>query len=464
MSDLSRRILDVLPARSLELYAFLSVVRVRETRQIETACITCAQSPELLLNPDFVAEHCRTDEHLFMLVMHELHHVVLGHTRLFPRATPARNVVFDAVINAMICRRFPQPEFTSFLTDYYPAGRMPFALLRPPGPGTPEAAKPALDILYGDHARFATYHDVWLALLDSLPAAALAGPGAPDAPGAPGEPVLLGSHAAPGGGEPEDPAEQPGGAILSELLTEMLAKWPAPDRPLAGRDRGAADRERAFDGPDAPDATLRRGVRRLMRRALESGPAEARRRGACVRPVAVQTVLPTLADRSHAAREAVRGVELLWRAEPPAPRPAPRTNRRAFAYLDVSGSVAARVPAAAAVLEPWVRAGRCRLHVFSTVVHPATPDDLRRRAFASTGGTDIDCVLEHVLSLPPRERPHGIVLVTDGYVGRPDPALLARLRAARIRLHVGLLGTDEAASHDPAADLRSAASSILPLS
>ncbi len=455
---LLRRILDVLPARSLELYAFLSVVRLRLTRETETACITCAQSPELLLNPDFVAARCRTDEHLFLLVLHELHHVILGHTRLFPRATFARNVVFDAVINAMLCRRFPGEAYTSFLTDYYPADQMPFALLRPPGPGTPEAAKPALDILYGDHARFATYHDVWLALLDALPDGVLE---LPDAAG--GGPILLGSHAAPGAAEPEDPAEQPGGRLLAELLTEMLAKWPAPDRPLAGRDRGSADRERRFDGPDDPDAALRRGIRRLMRRALEPGPADVRRRGASLRPVAVETVLPTLADRSHAAREAVRGVELLWRAAPPARRPAPRTDRRAFAYLDVSGSVAEAVPAAAAALEPWVRAGRCALHVFSTEVHPATPDALRRRAFSSTGGTDIACVLEHVLSLPPRERPHGIVLVTDGYVGRPDPALLARFRAARIRLHVGLLDPAPGGP-DPSRDLRDLASSLLPLS
>ena len=36
------------------------------------------------------------DEHLFLLVMHELHHVLLGHTRLFPRASRAHNIAFDA--------------------------------------------------------------------------------------------------------------------------------------------------------------------------------------------------------------------------------------------------------------------------------------------------------------------------------------------------------------------------------
>ena len=73
------------------------------------------------------------DAHLFMLVMHELYHVILGHTTLFPHATEVRNIVFDAVINAILCSLFPKPEFTSFFTDYNPSDKMPFALLRPKG-------------------------------------------------------------------------------------------------------------------------------------------------------------------------------------------------------------------------------------------------------------------------------------------------------------------------------------------
>ena len=459
------RILDVLPARSMEMYAFLSVVRIRLMHETETACITCAESPELWLNPDFLEEHCRTDEHLFMLVMHELHHVILGHTRLFPRATTARNIVFDAVINAMLCHRFPDEAYTSFLTDYYPSDQMPFALLRPPGSGTPETAKPALAMLYGKNSRFATYHDVWHALLSEFAdGVVLCDGGIASAGIASGKPLLLGSHIGKDGdGEPEDPAEQLGGRILSELLTEMLAKWPAPDKPLEGRDRGSEMRCRTFDAPNDPAAALRRGIRRLMRRALEPGPAEVRRCGACARPVIVSTVLPTLSDRAHAAREAVRGIELLWRAEPVEHRLSPRSNRRAFVYLDVSGSIAERVPAAAAALEPYVRNGHCRLHVFSTEVRSATPDDLRRRAFQSSGGTDIGCVLEHALSLPARERPRSIVVITDGFTGRPNPALLAHFRAARMHLHVGLLDTPSTISHDPARDLREVASSIASL-
>ena len=181
------RILDVIPPHSFEMATFLSLFRVRFSDKTETACVTCGDSPELLLNRDFVAAHCPTDEHLFMLVMHELYHVILGHTALFPRSSEVRNIVFDAVINAILCSLFPNPAFTSFFTDYYPSDQMPFALLRPKGEGTPPAAEAALKRLY-DGSGAGTYHDVYEALLASgcVREIAMSSVG--------GKPLLLGSH------------------------------------------------------------------------------------------------------------------------------------------------------------------------------------------------------------------------------------------------------------------------------
>ncbi|MBK6407039.1 MAG: hypothetical protein IPF66_19690 [Holophagales bacterium] len=107
---LALRLLNALPAGAYEVTALLGLLRIEESRDVPTAAVTCERRPVLKLNPDFLGEHCASDEHLFMLVMHELHHVLLGHTRLFPRATPLHNVAFDAVINALLCTRFPQPR------------------------------------------------------------------------------------------------------------------------------------------------------------------------------------------------------------------------------------------------------------------------------------------------------------------------------------------------------------------
>ena len=134
-----------IPARSYEMNALLSLLRDRGHRAVPTAAVSCERRPVLLINPDFVEAHCRTDEHLFLLVMHELHHVLLGHTRLFTRPTPAHNLAFDAVINAMLVARFPQQAYTSFFTNLYGAETAALRLLAPPatpatrGPGAARA-------------------------------------------------------------------------------------------------------------------------------------------------------------------------------------------------------------------------------------------------------------------------------------------------------------------------------------
>lgn len=463
------RILDVVPPRSFELATFFSLFRVRFSDAVETACVTCGNAPELLLNKAFVETHCRTGEHLFMLVMHELYHVILGHTTLFPHATEVRNLVFDAVINAILCTLFPQPAFMSFFTNYYPADKMPFALLRPKGAGTPPEAEDALRLLYGG-SDTGTYQDVFEALIGSGCLLAIVPPVgrgvsegdldlgdlSEDGNGG-GKPVLLGSH---GQGKADDGDMSSG---MKDLLHEIISKWPSPDRPLAGRDLGAAERPHDFDTASDPAAALRRGLRRLMRRAALPGLREMRRRAVHEVVCEADTFLPEGRDRTHAAREAVLGVggALVYRSSLRARHPVMSDNRQAYVYFDVSGSVADQVPSVAQALLPYCRKGLCTVHVFSTVVRPASAHDLAARKFSSTGGTDIDCVLRHALGLPPRRRPRAVVVVTDGFTGCPNAGLAARFRAAGMRLFVGLVKTDP--GYDQEADLSSIADTFIKL-
>ena len=424
------RILDVIPPRSFELTTFLTLFRVRFSEKTKTACVTCGESPELLLNKDFIEAHCQTNEHLFMLVMHELYHVILGHTTLFPRATEVRNLVFDAVINAILCSLFPTPEFTSFFTDYYPSDKMPFALLRPKGEGTPLAAESALKLLYGG-SDTGTYHDVYEALLKSGCVKEIKLVFKCD--GKDGEPLLLGSHDE----ENEEMSQE-----MKDLIHKIISKWPSPDRPLQGQDLGAEEREHGFDAEADPTTRLRRGIRRLMRQAAIPGKKEVRRRSVREMVCETATFLPDWHDRAHEAREVAFGDALIYSTTTRLQRPSSRDNRQAFVYFDVSGSVAEQVPSVAQTLLPYCRGGLCTVHVFSTVVHPASVRDLAARKFSSTGGTDIDCVLKHILELPPRRRPRAVVVVTDGFTGVPDAALAARFHAAGMRLFVGLVKSD----------------------
>ncbi len=453
------RILNVLPAHSFEMLTFFSLFQVRFSDKVETACVTCREAPEMLLNKAFIESHCKTDEHLLMLVMHELYHVILGHTRLFPRSTPKLNVIFDAVINAILCSLFPAKEYTSFFTSYYPADEMPFALLRPPGDGTPPEAKEALRLLYGENG-CATYYDVAQALADMPDAIILrlragdeAEGGMPEKDPDDDAPVLLGSHS---GDEEKPPSPE-----LTELLNKIIAKWPCPDRLLPGRDMGGEEREREFEDDDAGDAALARAMRRLMGMATLPGPAELRRRAVHEIASESSTFLPSWTDRTHEAREIALGEALLWRTQTAIRRPVCRDRRKTFVYLDVSGSLSAKVATLADAIEPFFRKGLCTVHVFSTVVAETTVKDLSAARFRTTGGTDIDCVFEHALSLPARKRPKSIVVVTDGFTGSPAPALAERFRAAGMKMFVGLVG--DGSGHDASRDLDSIATQFVKL-
>ena len=396
--------------------------------------MTCETVPELLLNKSFVARHCATDEHLFMLVMHELYHVILGHTALFPRPTEIHNLAFDAVINAMLCTLFPDPAFTSFFTDFYPSDEMPYALLRPKGDGTPPAAEAALRLLY-DKSGTATYHDVFQALVGCLKVVLVAG-GAGGADG--DEPCLLGSHGK-GGGKGGDDSQL--SSEMKALIETATSKWPHPPRTFGGRGAGSREENRDFGAAERSGVTLRRGVARLMRRASLPGPREVRAAAVHCQTIETATFLPEWRDRTHPARELALGDALLYRGTCVVSRRTLRDDRQAFVYFDVSGSVADDVPSVAAALLPHCRRGRCRVHVFSTIVRPASVRDLAANRFSSTGGTSINCVMEHVLALPPRRRPHSVVVITDGDTGKPKAEDAARFRAAGMRLYVGLVGS-----------------------
>jgi hypothetical protein len=132
MSALAERILDAFPAGQYGLAALLRLLDIIETTDVPTAAVELALQPRMKINPVFVSEKAETPEKLLMLVMHELHHVLLGHTKLFQRLSTADNFVFDAVINSLLCRMFPQAEYVAFFTGQNSDASFPDCLLRPP--------------------------------------------------------------------------------------------------------------------------------------------------------------------------------------------------------------------------------------------------------------------------------------------------------------------------------------------
>jgi hypothetical protein len=406
--SISERILDCFPSGTYALHALLQLVEIVETTKVDTAAVECVIQPRMLINPEFVETWAATPEKLLMLVLHELHHVLLGHTRLFPCVTLVDNLVFDAVINALLSRMFPAPEHISFFTGFYSDEKFPECLLRPPAGWTPKHYPATPAALHGSKrrklaavhkalysAKGATYHDIFDALRGQLTESMVQGV------------VLIGDHdgkeAIAGHFEARSP-------LLMNAVRQIVERWPQPPDPIAGRSFADLLKEEQVGTERKPsNAKILAGLFRRIALAGSEGRCSSRIGEASYE---VATPIPGF-DRRSLVLEALGAPNLLHLAQI---RHRSRIASQAVhVYVDVSGSIGDLKAALYGALldcrecvHPWV-------HLFSTEVVDVTFAQLRAGVCKSTGGTSIDCVAGHMQ----RNRVKRAVFLTDGYVGRP---------------------------------------------
>ncbi len=434
-----QRIFNVLPAASYQMEKLFGLFDIEFSEETETAAVECRTTPRLLLNKGFLDKHCQEDGDLFLLILHELYHVILGHTRLFPRVTPIDNIVFDAVINSMLSRTVGRTVGTGLFTSTNSYDSLPERLLRPP-PGWPNECESALaalpyeeqriiGLLYGpEPPSQLTYLDIYELLLQEL-----SGSEVPDV-------LLLGSHG----------TEQKADGLLKEAVRRIVEGWPPPPFRIAGRDQGRSAEDFWLPTADQPGCNFRKAFESVLRKCgLRAGPGAAvYRRQVVASPRSVETVLPNPRDRRIPALRAVFGqAPLFYRNELSERRPRPVRVPIVHLYLDVSGSMTACLPYLSAGCRDPFKSGELKIFAFSTVVSQCKGHDLSKEPVRNTRGTDINCVLEHMLGIPAKCRPKVILIATDGYVGPGRSNLIAKLD--RTRVFVALTESGHAADLQP---------------
>ena len=456
---LRERIFSVLPAASFHLDRLLQLLDIVESDRSPTACIECSTQPRLHINPRFLAEQCPQDEDLFLLVLHELYHVVLGHTRLFARITPLDNLVFDAVINAMLCHQFREGRYTQFFQRMNSWDSFPARLLRPP-PGWPDHPEPlpsdasaaevrVVELLYGNDTTTVTYLDVFNALKVSL---AQSG----DAISTIGV-TLLGDHS----GENQSGADDEAvlhDETLRQVFRKIVEGWPPPPKPIAGRDEGRTPEEFYLPPSDTAQSQFLQALGRLLRKAgiLQPSSSYSTRAWRNSEQEREQwTVLPQSRDRRAAAWAQLTGARpVFYQAQTIQPRRVLGPQEVAHVYFDISGSMTELLPMLGQALDRPHRRGLARLHAFSTVVAAVDPRrPLAKQPIRNTGGTDINCVLDHLAALKPRETPRRVLLLTDGYTGQPRHEVMKELERRHVQFFVGLVGKNVSRELEPLAKL-----------
>lgn len=449
------RLLACLPAATLEMETFCRLAGIKTTRDIPTAAVEVAYRPRLLLNPDFIAQRCQRDEHLFLLVMHELWHIILAHTRLYPRPTMAHNIAFDAIINAALTHQFPQPEFRGFFESINQADIFPGCLLRPPEgypnhpqypPDVPPGTLGIMQRLYpppgsAQHISKPLYREILDLLQNYIRDMIAQGKMMV-------EPVLIGDH----------DGDQEGQTLLDPIMREgmrrIMDSLPRSLMQSGKRGSGSAMSDR-YSAVSAATEDARRVFSRVLQRCLGPRYGAQRRRSRLPIPgMSGNSVIPNAHDRMAAARQMLGVQGMLWGQPGSVKARVPETPSRSHVYLDVSGSMNNWLPALIGLLIPYVVKGRAAVFQFSTGVEKLTLNDLRRGKLRTTQGTDINAVMQHLLSVQPPVR--SALILTDGFTGKPSEEHVRLMQERRIRLYAVM-------PHESAhpADLRDCARSII---
>ena len=409
---LRERIYAAFPVTQPAFLKLLGLLDIEATDRVTTAAVTTGLRSRLQINPAFVAANCPCDIDLTMLVLHELYHVVLGHTRLFPRVTLAQNWAFDAVINAQLCQLFPRAHQTALFRRLYPADRFPLAMLRPPEGWRTEQEHWALTGAAG-HVHRALYKETsvsYTQLYALLPEVVVDCNDLSLAD-------LLGDHTGDEGLPPD----------LAGEVRGIIARWPMAEN-RSGRDQG---RQTEWDAIRLERA--RRDAVRVIRTAILA-LADRGRHGtsAIVRTdwAPLPSVLPyrTGSDRRAELRRAAGETPLFHCSS--LVQPDRVRGERVHVYVDVSGSMCDALPGVYSALVPLLDYVEPAIHLYSTELVDVSHADLRHGITASTGGTTIDAVTAHVLAHDVRRA----VILTDGWVGAVPSQHVADLKAKRVRL------------------------------
>ena len=421
IDNIKRRLFSVIPTGSLHMMEFLKLMDIRFVEEeTKSAAVTCTARPELLLNKDFIDSYCKTDEHLFMLVMHELYHIILGHTHLFKRHTEIDNIAFDAVINAILCRTFPNEEYVSFFTSINSDEDFPGCILRPIGSKTPLKYIPILKNLY--YTNTGTYFEVYECITNELEEMLKCGQI---------KYILLGNH--------KDSNEDMNNPLLKELLDKVISTWPR-EMIVNGRDLGGELEDKTIEFAKAKRNAQNKMKRLLRKSGVTQGIVSKRKMSIQYIQEDATLVTPDYKDRTLLTKSIMYKQPLLYNSSLLNSKIVREGNAQTLVYLDVSGSVVGEINHFAPLLLKPYKNKECLLFVFSTIVVPVSYQDFRKGKYKSTGGTSLNCIFEHYFSLPKEKQTKRILILTDGNTGKVTNDLYRKIKERKIEVYCGLFG------------------------
>jgi hypothetical protein len=380
----------------------LKILGTEFTLEVPTLAVTLDERPRLLVNLEFLSEHCHRDEHVKACITHEFLHVLLNHTERFKSMSPVQNLALDAVINAIIHRTLG-PDYSEFFLLYYGSQKGDGRLLRP---------------VTEEERRKRSGHNPFDSIWDALYAGKLIADDilslAKDRKKRPldEERCLVGNHDGIGTPLPME-IEQALEQAMSSMDGEGI--WRSPE----DRGVGLGNYQTEFLPRNREMQRWRSRALEVLRKCLMPSPNSASDSS----PSEYQVPVLSTKDRRAFMRT-------IWSPIMPDSRWESERRRpvgQAQVYLDVSGSMSGEMPEVIALLGLLRRYIRMPFWSFSDDVHPAEIVD-GRLVTRTSGGTSMACVLRHIA----KTRPKSAVVVTDGYIEAVDRRLVNEISNVKL--------------------------------
>ena len=406
--DFKNLILELIEENPFAIRAVLKILSVEFSNKVPTMAVTREERPRLLVNLDFVNQHCSNDMQVKAVICHEFLHILLRHTENLEHLTDAMHLAMDAVINSIIDRQLGE-EYSAMMSNYYKEARGLHKLLRPPNDEDFETWEESVGFPY--EAWDGLYNGTLI--VDDI--AELAERQLDDQTSKPTSDTsrLLGNHEDLGEPIPE---------ILQDALGRSLKAmngsgiWRSPK----GRGIGTAGYETVVTEQDIALDHWKKSTLAVFKKHLIPNQL-----GKLVNCGTLEYHIPVL---SSADRRAF--IRTLW--SPFIPDSSWKTVKKqpggqAQIYLDVSGSMNAEMPFIIALLNRLKTYIKSPFWAFSTEVAPARIES-GQLITNTTGGTSLACVLEHIA----QTKPDSAVIVTDGYIEAIQPREVALTKPTRI--------------------------------
>lgn len=393
--------------------AVLKILNIVFTDRVPTLAVTCTQRPQLLVNPAFIKEHCRTQAHVKALICHEFLHILLRHTERRSPVSPQEHLALDAVINAIIHRTLG-PSYSSMMGTYYADATGLMRLLRPMTEA--EENKEPRGAWRGLYAGTLVADDIEeLAMGFDNPWGITLG-------------RLLGGHA--------DGQWSVTGPVKEALEGAMRAMngsgiWRSPRE----RGLGALSYPALFTAKDEAILKWKRTTAAVLRKHLLPDP---RSRLTILQETVCRMPVQNTKDRRAFMRSMWDPFipEASWSAE------VPKRLGTAQIYLDVSGSMSAEMPHLISLLGSLRAYIKTPFWAFSTEVCPAVIEGGMLKT-STSGGTSLACVLEHLA----RTKPASAVVITDGFIEDLSPQDVKKTAGVRLHAIVARDGNPAALAH-----------------